>query len=707
MRSSTRRSRKSPANSGDVPIAIRREWIIVCACVFAASLAVLWWNAAPSVTFHDSGEFAMAAASAGIPHPPGAPTWTILATIFVKLGRFHDPARGTNLFSGLCGAITLALLCGLTQLWVHLLYPAARRWIPPASGIVTALLLLHSSAFLEQSFTTEQYTILTALLAAILLVCTAIVLREKADRPRTGLAVLLGVLWGLAIGNHLSQICLVFLVVWALWAGPARESRLRSFAKLGAACFGGLALGLMVFLWLPIRSRANPIIDWGNIKTLDRFVWAITRRQWETRPISAAPRNLVGDWLASYDFAGQIGILGLILLAVGTLILIRRQRMWLGWLAAASIPYAAGMLYAHLRQKTIGIDYVVGYGVFDWHLPIYLTLAVGAGIGFAALSLWMKPRIFAWVLALAVIGLLIASDWAVIGHQSLRHYAAPEQFMRDLLAPLPPDAAIVSAQDNIAFMLGYRKWVADPNARYWIAVLAYHPWMVMKSPRMAGMTPDERKLEFLRCMTNDPNRQPFRVPQFRVERRRIAGAVCDFLPTHPNDRTYLLPAGYLFEFAGRPVSNAEVREAERRWRERFPDLFRKRPSDAHRLECEAYSRLHMERGVFFAERAMWPESVDAYARSLDWNPRNGFIWFYYADSLEHVGSPNQALDAYKRAIVCIPMYSAPRYNLAMMYARHGQLREAEQLLAEALRIAPNSKMVRDKLAQIRAKLGGR
>lgn len=705
MNSRTRSLGKSVANSDDAPIAIRREWIIVCACVFMASLAVLWWNAAPSVTFHDSGEFAMAAASAGIPHPPGAPTWTILATIFVKLGRFDDPARGTNLFSGLCGAITLALLCGLVQLWVHLLYPTARRWIPPASGIVTALLLFHSSAFLEQSFTTEQYTILTALLAGMLLVSTAIVLRAKADRPRTGLCVLLGVLWGLAIGNHLSQICLVFLVVWALWAGSDRELRLRSFAKLGAACFGGLALGLMVFLWLPIRSRANPIMDWGNIKTLDRFIWAIMRRQWETHPISGAPRNLVGDWLASYDFAGQMGILGLILLAVGTLILIRRQRMWLGWLAAAAIPYAAGMLYAHMRQKTVGIDYVLSYGVLDWHLPIYLALAVGAGIGFAALSLWMKPRILAWVWTLVVIGILIAGDWSVVGEQSLRHYAAPDRFMRDILAPLPPDAAIIAAQDNIAFMLGYRKWVADPDAPYWVAVRGNHPWMVMKSGRMVGATPDERKVELLRRMTRYPNYQPFRVPPFRVEGRRAPRVFCDFVPTQPEDGAYLLPAGYLFEFAGRAVSNSEVRDAERRWRERYPDLFRKQPSDAHRLDTDAYSRLHTERGVFFALRAMWPEAVDAYARSLDWNPRNGSVWFYYADSLEHVGKLNEAVDAYKRAIVCIPMYSAPRYNLAMMYARHGQLREAEQLLAEALRIAPNSKMVRDKLAEIRAKLG--
>ena len=92
----------------------RKLWLLVSLCVFCVSLFVFWWNAAPSVTFHDSGEFAMAAASAGIPHPPGAPTWTALASAFVRIGGFKDPARGTNLFSGLCAAFTLAMLCGLS-----------------------------------------------------------------------------------------------------------------------------------------------------------------------------------------------------------------------------------------------------------------------------------------------------------------------------------------------------------------------------------------------------------------------------------------------------------------------------------------------------------------------------------------------------------------------------------------------------------------
>jgi hypothetical protein len=83
---------------------IRHFWIVALV-VFIVSFATLTWHAAPSVTFHDSGEFTMMAASAGIGHPPGAPTYSLLASLFLKIFRFNDPAYGTNLFYGVSFSI--------------------------------------------------------------------------------------------------------------------------------------------------------------------------------------------------------------------------------------------------------------------------------------------------------------------------------------------------------------------------------------------------------------------------------------------------------------------------------------------------------------------------------------------------------------------------------------------------------------------------
>ncbi len=43
---------------------------------------------------------------------------------------------------------------------------------------------------------------------------------------------------------------------------------------------GFLFLGLLVYAYMPIRSRANAPLDWGNPETLDRFLTVVTRKQY-------------------------------------------------------------------------------------------------------------------------------------------------------------------------------------------------------------------------------------------------------------------------------------------------------------------------------------------------------------------------------------------------------------------------------------------
>lgn len=360
--------------------------IISCIAVFLISLFILWWNAAPSITFHDSSEFAIAAASAGIPHPPGAPTWTALASLFIRIGAFTDPARGTNLFSGLFGAITLALIYLVVQMWTSRIYPSLSKFAVVLAGLASVAVLLHSSAFLEQSFMTEQYTLLTAFISAMLLVSTLIIFNkdqatDKANKnPR--LFALLGLFWGLAIGNHLSQVSLVFLVAWVIWAGSVPGSRLKS----ASWAFAGLATGLLIFLWVPIRSHANPLIDFGNIKTWDRFIWAIERKAWHYRSIGDAPPGFIHEWLKTYAFSEQIGIIAIGCAVIGFFALLKKRPVLAGWVAMSAIPYAVGMIVGHLKQQGIDITYIVSYGVIDWHLPIYMAIAIFSGIGIAMIA---------------------------------------------------------------------------------------------------------------------------------------------------------------------------------------------------------------------------------------------------------------------------------------------------------------------------------
>ena len=78
--------------------------------LFLAFSALGLYQAAPSVTTGDAGEFAAAAATWGVPHAPGYPAWTVLAKALGTALPSGDWAYRCNLLSALCGALALAIL---------------------------------------------------------------------------------------------------------------------------------------------------------------------------------------------------------------------------------------------------------------------------------------------------------------------------------------------------------------------------------------------------------------------------------------------------------------------------------------------------------------------------------------------------------------------------------------------------------------------
>ncbi len=656
--------------------------------VFASSLGVFWWHAAPSLTFHDSGELALAAKSAGIPHPPGAPTWTLLASAFVRLGQFGDAARGTNWFSGLCAAIALALAAWLLQRWTQELFPSRPKWLGPAAALTGVLLVARSPALLEQAFTTEQYALLCALLLAVVALADGLARPDAAKLPLRGCA--LGLAVGLAIGNHPSQLALLLIVVLALARHCGRSAA--RWLKGGASVLGGLALGLSVFLWLPWRSRANPALDWGNPETWEGFLWVIGRKEWLRRPISDAPAGFWPEWMASYDWLGQVGLFGLLLAAVGLLALARGGRRVLAWLVLGSAPYAVGMLLGHLGQRGLDLFYLRSYGVTDWHLPLYLALALAAGIGAAALlRLILEHAAPRAAVAFASVLLLIAFTQAFLSVRSasLRHFTAPARYLEALLAPLPQNAMVLPAQDNPLFMLAYRAF-AEPG-ELWVARRPAQPLPLSSPP------------EVLARLATEPSARPLfnAPPPADAERRKL---YVEYLQTYPSDEAYLLPRGFLFEAPGRATSDDEVLAADREWRERYGHTVVPPSPDAHRLEKEAWAVLHHRRGAFFGKRKLWPLSAESYSESLRWFEQNAVARYALGYALEHLDKPAEAGAEYERALRDDPSLAGVRERLAILHAKQGRLSHAEALLLEELALFPNNQSAQQNLAIVRKQM---
>ncbi|TFB09535.1 DUF2723 domain-containing protein [Candidatus Marinimicrobia bacterium MT.SAG.3] len=84
-----------------------RVQLYVAAGVFLVSLLTYFDTVAPTVSFWDAGEYIATAYTLGVPHPPGAPFFLILARLFSMMPIGEDIAYRVNLLSVISSALTV------------------------------------------------------------------------------------------------------------------------------------------------------------------------------------------------------------------------------------------------------------------------------------------------------------------------------------------------------------------------------------------------------------------------------------------------------------------------------------------------------------------------------------------------------------------------------------------------------------------------
>ncbi len=685
-----------------------RSRILTPLAVFGAGFLIFAWNAAPGLAFHDSGEFALAARTGGIPHPPGAPTWTLFATLWVNLLGFRDnPALGTNLFAAFNGALCLGACAVLAAMWSRRLRPSAPGWHHVAAGVAPALVLLNSSGWLEQSLMTEQYTQMTLLEVAMAILATAM-WSASAGARRGWLAWGVGLCAGLAIGNHLSQIALglpVFLALcFAALRGdaPLRERcggllRLNLLAGLGTLC------GLLVFLWLPLRSAANPIMDWGNPETLEGFLAAVARKNWERRSLSDAPGGYVGEWLLTYDPLGELGIAGFLLAVAGVAVMAMRARAALALLLAIAVPYAFGMLFAHMGQASLDIQYIRLYGVIDWHIPLYACGALAAGVGVSALLERVGERASRAVAA-AVMAMLALGGAVELRNQSLRGWDAPRRYVETVLSGVPQDCYLLLASDNLSHMMAYEHYALPEKPDRFFAYKMTTLGTEVAAARETGEWGWPSLAGYIAREVGDRTRQPLALEAVDPGALVRKPLYTDFNPGKSGgDERYVLPRGFLVEVMEHETTIDEIRVAEAEFDADHPHYYPVHDPERriHRLEREAWAYLYLKRGGFFRLRGMNDEAVAAYRQSLLWAPEHPETRVALGFLSEERGDTEQAAAFYEEAIVNYRYVQDARVNLAILRAVAGRFDEAVRLLEDELEIRPENELAAANLELVR------
>lgn len=190
---------------------------IFAAIVFAISAIVLFSTVQPSVSFWDCGEFIASAFSLQVPHPPGAPLFTLLGRNFSMLPIAGNTALRINYISVLASAFSIMFL----YLIAVKLIQNYRGKEPGNSidGITTficaaigALAFSFSDTFWFNGVEAEVYASSTLLFSAITYLM--LLWNEKADeKDNEKYILMLAYLIGLSTGVHLMSVLAIVSVV--------------------------------------------------------------------------------------------------------------------------------------------------------------------------------------------------------------------------------------------------------------------------------------------------------------------------------------------------------------------------------------------------------------------------------------------------------------------------------------------------------------
>ena len=218
------------------------------------ALAVYVATLTPGVTWSDYAEEQHAAATLGIMHPTGYPTYTLLGWLFtfVPIGSM---AYRVNLASAVyvSGALAIGTLI-------------LRRFGVRASVAVAAMLTVGFVPTVWLTATRPETHTLHMLFVALMLHRLAL----WAETQRARDAILLALITGLSLGNHMTtSVVAPVIAVAAAWVG--RRTLLRR-PWIVAAAGGALLLGISTYLYLPLRARFGgpawtaPLATWEGFR---------------------------------------------------------------------------------------------------------------------------------------------------------------------------------------------------------------------------------------------------------------------------------------------------------------------------------------------------------------------------------------------------------------------------------------------------------
>jgi tetratricopeptide (TPR) repeat protein len=246
---------------------IKRHHTVLFIFLFVSGVYLL--TISPAINWRDSPEFAHISYSLGIAHPAGFPVYALIAKLFTMLP-FGSIAFKVNLFSLFSSAISIVLIYLISSDILTLLSGESEDdGHLYAASIISAAFLCINIICWQNSVIAEVYSF-NMFFTLLLIYLLIRFLVTKSDAFLFSAAFL----YGVSSGNHAT----VAFYLPALITFYFLVTKERRAAKFILVCTFFM-LGFSVYLYLPLRSIADPAYDWSNPETFTQFLTHITDRK--------------------------------------------------------------------------------------------------------------------------------------------------------------------------------------------------------------------------------------------------------------------------------------------------------------------------------------------------------------------------------------------------------------------------------------------
>lgn len=385
-----------------------------------------------------------AAAIFGVAHPPGYPLFTLLGFLLTKLSLGQTPAFMVGIISSFSAAL------GIAFFYLLILRLTKNVLVSAISTFILAFSYLYwFYAEIAEVFALNNFF-------AILLFYLAVSYRQTAKVKYLYLFLLS---LGLSVTNHQTIVFIFPSLLIIIFINFINLIKKRP--KTLILCMISFLLGFSVYIYVPIASSHNPVINWDNVKDFPSFLRLLLRKDYGTfsAGLFAQPiflqRLVILKTYFFYLFS-QLTMPVMILSLIGAVVLYFRDRLLFVSLILAFI--VSGPLFiGYAGFPLVGTFFIGVYERFFVLSSIFLILFFPFGLIFVTRDflgriLRRKFVIFFQAVFILIPVLLFYYNFP---KTDLHNLWIGDNLGVDFLSTLPKNSVLVLSGDTVLFNAWY------------------------------------------------------------------------------------------------------------------------------------------------------------------------------------------------------------------------------------------------------------